>query len=112
MAVDVEKLKGDVHIPAKTMFKRIYQYFKPEIAKFIGAMLLIVLNVVLDTILPLFVSSITNNLKSEGINLDFIIGMAVTYLAIGIFNQAFLVWESAIAKSRAKHHLHSAKRRV
>lgn len=112
MAVDVEKLKGDVHIPAKTMFKRIYQYFKPEIAKFIGAMLLIVLNVVLDTILPLFVSSITNNLKSEGINLDFIIGMAVTYLAIGIFNQAFLVWESMLLQKAGQSIIYTLRNDV
>lgn len=112
MAVDVEKLKGDVHIPAKKMFKRIYQYFKPEIAKFIGAMLLIVLNVVLDTILPLFVSSITNNLKSEGINLDFIIGMAVTYLAIGIFNQAFLVWESMLLQKAGQSIIYTLRNDV
>ena len=59
-------------------------------------MLLILVNVVLDIILPLFVSRITNNLKSDGINLEFIIGMAVAYLAIGVFNQAFLVWESML----------------
>lgn len=112
MAVDVEKLKGDLHIPAKTMFKRIYQYFKPEIAKFIGAMLLIVLNVVLNTILPLFVSSITNNLKSEGINLDFIIGMAVTYLAIGIFNQSFLVWESMLLQKAGQSIIYTLRNDV
>lgn len=112
MAVNVEKLKGDVHIPTKTMFKRIYQYLKPEMAKFVGAMLLIVLNVVLDTILPLFVSSITNNLKSEGINLEFIVGMAVTYLAIGIFNQAFLVWESMLLQKAGQSIIYTLRNDV
>lgn len=112
MAVNVEKLKGDVHIPTKTMFKRIYQYLKPEIGKFIGAMCLIVLNVVLDTILPLFVSSITNNLKSEGINLEFVIGMAVTYLAIGVFNQAFLVWESMLLQRAGQSIIYTLRNDV
>ena len=67
MQSEVEKLKGDVHIPSKVMYKRIWHYLKPETARFVGAMLLILVNVVLDIILPLFVSRITNNLKSDGI---------------------------------------------
>lgn len=112
MASDVEKLKGDVHIPTGVMLKRIYKYLKPEMAKFVGAMLLIVCNVVLDIILPLFVSAITNNLKSEGINLEFVIGMAVAYLAIGVFNQAFLVWESLLLQKAGQNIIYSLRNEV
>lgn len=111
-SIDVEKLKGDVHIPTKTMFKRIYRYLKPEMRRFIEAMLLIVLNVLLDTALPLFVSSITNNLKSEGINLEFIVGMAVTYLAIGVFNQAFRVWESMLLQRAGQSIIYTLRNDV
>ncbi len=112
MQSDVEKLKGDVHIPTKKMFKRINRYLKPEMGRFVGAMLLILVNVVLDIILPLFVSQITNNLKSEGINLEFIIGMAVAYLAIGVFNQAFLVWESMLLQKAGQSIIYTLRTEV
>lgn len=109
MQAELEKLKGDAHIPAKEMFKRIYRYLKPEMGKFVGAMTLILFNVVLDIILPLFVSQITNNLKSDGINVEFIIGMAVAYLAIGVFNQAFLVWESMLLQKAGQNIIYTLR---
>ena len=112
MQSDAEKLKGDVHIPIKDMFSRIYRYLKPEMARFVGAMLLILLNVVLDIILPLFVSQITNNLKSDGINVEFIVGMAVAYLAIGVFNQAFLVWESMLLQKAGQNIIYTLRNEV
>lgn len=112
MQSEVEKLKGDVHIPSKEMYKRIWRYLKPEAARFVGAMLLILVNVVLDIILPLFVSRITNNLKSDGINLEFVIGMAVAYLAIGVFNQAFLVWESMLLQKAGQSIIYTLRTEV
>lgn len=112
MQDDVEKLKGSVHIPTKTMFKRINHYLKPEIARFIGAMLLILVNVALDIILPLFVSKITNNLKSDGINFEFIIGMAIAYLAIGVCNQGFLVWESMLLQKAGQNIIYRLRNEV
>lgn len=112
MQSEVEKLKGDVHIPSKDMYKRIWHYLKPETARFVGAMLLILVNVVLDIILPLFVSRITNNLKSDGINLEFIVGMAVAYLAIGVFNQAFLVWESMLLQKAGQSIIYTLRTEV
>ncbi len=112
MQSEVEKLKGDVHIPSKEMYKRIWHYLKPETARFVGAMLLILVNVVLDIILPLFVSRITNNLKSDQINIEFIIGMAVAYLAIGVFNQAFLVWESMLLQKAGQNIIYTLRTEV
>lgn len=112
MQSDAEKLKGDVHIPTKDMFSRIYRYLKPEMGKFVGAMTLILFNVVLDIILPLFVSQITNNLKSDGINVEFIVGMAVAYLAIGVFNQAFLVWESMLLQKAGQNIIYTLRNDV
>lgn len=112
MQAELEKLKGDVHIPTKDMFSRIYRYLKPEMVRFVGAMLLILLNVVLDIILPLFVSQITNNLKSDGINVEFIVGMAVAYLAIGVFNQAFLVWESMLLQKAGQNIIYTLRNEV
>lgn len=112
MINEVEKLKGNVHIPTKVMLKRINNYLKPEIARFVGAMLLIVVNVVLDIILPLFVSRITNNLKSDGINLQFIVGMAIAYLAIGVCNQGFLVYESMLLQKAGQNIIYRLRTEV
>ena len=112
MTNEVEKLKGNVHIPTKVMLKRINNYLKPEIARFVGAMLIIVVNVVLDIILPLFVSRITNNLKSDGINLQFIVGMAIAYLAIGVCNQGFLVWESMLLQKAGQNIIYRLRTEV
>lgn len=112
MINEVEKLKGNVRIPTKVMLKRINNYLKPEIARFVGAMLLIVVNVVLDIILPLFVSRITNNLKSDGINLQFIVGMAIAYLAIGVCNQGFLVWESMLLQKAGQNIIYRLRTEV
>lgn len=112
MTDEVEKLKGNVHIPTKVMLKRINNYLKPEIARFVGAMFLIVVNVVLDIILPLFVSRITNNLKSDGINLQFIVGMAIAYLAIGVCNQGFLVWESMLLQKAGQNIIYRLRNEV
>ena len=112
MTNEVEKLKGNVHIPTKVMLKRINNYLKPEIARFVGAMLLIVVNVVLDIILPLFVSRITNNLKSDGINLQFIVGMAIAYLAIGVCNQGFLVYESMLLQKAGQNIIYRLRTEV
>lgn len=112
MINEVEKLKGNVHIPTKVMLKRINNYLKPEIARFVGAMLLIIVNVVLDIILPLFVSRITNNLKSDGINLQFIVGMAIAYLAIGVCNQGFLVYESMLLQKAGQNIIYRLRTEV
>lgn len=96
MCEDLEKLKGEKHIPIGENLKRIFKYMKPEMPKFVLAMFLIAVNVVLDIIVPLFVSAITNNLKSPDINLQFIIGLALSYLAIGVVNEVFLYCESML----------------
>lgn len=96
MSENSEQLKGEKHIPVGENLKRIFKYMKPEMPKFILAMFLIAVNVVLDIVMPLFVSEITNNLKSPDINLNFIIGLALSYLAIGVVNEVFLYCESML----------------
>ncbi len=96
MSKDLEKLKGEKHIPLGENLKRVFKYMKPELPRIILAMILIIVNVGLDIVMPLFVSEITNNLKSLDINLRFIIGLAVSYFAIALVNQIVLYIESMI----------------
>ena len=93
---DQEKLKGDHKIPFGQLMKRIYHYLKPEMGYFVLAFVLLLLNVGLDIISPLFTSAITDELGMESINIKFIIGLAILSFVIVIFNQGFLYIESMI----------------
>lgn len=93
---EFEKLKGDSHIPLSVMLKRIFRYMRPELGKLIFAAVLIVVNVVLDVILPLFLSGITDHLKSEHILLGFVVGLAVCYFVIAALNEGVLYIESML----------------
>lgn len=96
MSENIEKLKGEVHLPLKTMLQRIWVYMKPEMPKFIFALFLIAVNIAWDVVCPLFIGEITNNLKSDSINLHYIVVIAVSYLAISIVSQAVLYCESML----------------
>lgn len=108
----LEKLKGDVHIPARVMIKRVSGYLKPEALRFVLASLLIVINVVLDVVLPLVVSRITGELKSDTIHIEYVVGLAVSYLAIGVFNQAFLYWESMLLQKAGQNIIYTLRNQV
>ena len=108
----LEKRKGDVHIPARVMIKRVAGYLKPEALRFVLASLLIVINVVLDVVLPLVVSRITGELKSDTIHIEYVVGLAVSYLAIGVFNQAFLYWESMLLQKAGQNIIYTLRNQV
>ncbi|MDE6075021.1 MAG: ABC transporter ATP-binding protein/permease [Clostridia bacterium] len=83
-------------MPFRETFRRTFKYLKPQLPRLIFAFLLIILNVAFDVALPVFISSATDNLKSNSVNLNFIIGLAVGYLAIGTVNQVVLYIESML----------------
>lgn len=83
-------------MPLRETFRRTFKYLKPQLPRLIFAFLLIILNVAFDVALPVFISSATQNLKSNSVNLNFIIGLAVGYLAIGTVNQVVLYIESML----------------
>ena len=80
----------------RATFKRIFKYLKPQLPRFITAVLLIILNVAFDVALPVFISSATDNLKSNSVSLNFIIGLAAGYVVIGTVNQIVLYIESML----------------
>ena len=87
---DNNLLTGEKPMPLKVTLKRTFRYLKPQLPRFIVALALIVLNVAFDIVMPLFVSSATDSLQSNSVNLNFIIGLAVGYVAIGAVNQIVL----------------------
>ncbi|MCH5142655.1 MAG: ABC transporter ATP-binding protein [Clostridiales bacterium] len=83
-------LTGDKPMPFGVILKRTFRYIKPQLPRFIIAFILILLNVAFDVALPMFVSAVTDNLKSDHLVLTIIIGFAVGYIALGAVNQIVL----------------------
>ena len=82
------------------VLKRTYQYIKPEIWSFVLAFVLIIINVGLDIITPLFTKWITDGLQpklpQDLITLGALLSLAFGYLIICVVNQGFLYFESMI----------------
>ena len=83
-------LSGDKPMPFFRALKRTFPFLKPQLPRFIAAFALVLLNVGLDVALPMFVSAVTDNLKSESIALTVIIGFSVGYITLGVVNQIIL----------------------
>ena len=96
---ELEKLKGDVKLPLSVIIKRTLKYIKPEMKSFILSLLLLILNVVLDSISPIFTSKITDALVVENINIKYILILVITSFLITILNQLFLYIESNVLQN-------------
>ena len=104
-----ERLKGDKKIPAHLLIRRTMHYIKPELPRFIGAFLLMIVNVGLDLALPLFISRITDALTSDAPELKFIIVLAALYLVISVANNVFLYIESMLLQKAGQNTVYALR---
>ncbi len=95
-AEDIEKLKGDKKIPRTVMLKRTMKYLKKEWLSFVLASLLIIANVGLDIIFPLFMQQLTNNLQSPDISMKIILMIALGFFGLSVISQVFHYFLSMI----------------
>ena len=87
---ELEKLKGDVKLPLRVIIRRTLKYISSEKGGFILSLLLLGLNVALDSISPLFTSRITDELVQDNINIKLILNLVLLSFALTCINQAFL----------------------
>ena len=90
MQNDEMRLKGDKKLGIGVVLKRTLSYVKPELPRFILAFAMIILNVALDIILPLFIGEIVDILQSEEIIFSNVLWLVILYFLIGIVNQFLL----------------------
>ncbi len=114
---DTMKLKGDHKIPNKTLIKYLFNFIKPELWKFLIAMLLIVVNVALDIILPIIIIKFTDLLKqttpTSGQELLLgLISFAIGYFILGVFNQVFLYTESMLLQHTGQKIIYNLRMKV
>ncbi|MDY4158752.1 MAG: ABC transporter ATP-binding protein [Candidatus Onthovivens sp.] len=107
-----ENILLDKHLPTFSMIKRSFGYIKPEIKTFILTFVFIIFNVVLNVALPLFIGEITKNLKSDQINLEYIIFLVVVYFILNFLNQVFLYFETMILQKAGQRIIYKLRMEV
>lgn len=107
--LELEKLKGDKKIPLKILFKRTLHYVKPEWVRFLLAAIFILINVLLDVILPLFLAEITKDLQILPINIQRILGIVVVYLLVGGINLLFFYAESILLQTAGQNIIYTLR---
>ena len=111
------KLKGDHKIPRKQLIKHLYNFIKPELFKFILALLLIVINVGLDIACPLLVTKHTEILTDLTVNsgqevLLAIISFAVGFIVLSSLNQIFLYVETMLLQRTGQKIIYNLRMKV
>lgn len=112
MEKELEKLMGDRKIPLTTLFKRTFHYVKPELPHFLFALFLILINVGIDVVLPLIISKITTNLKSDYLDLILILVLVIGYFLLSLINQVFLYFESMILQKAGQKIIYNLRMEV
>ena len=114
------RLKGDHKIPRKELTKHLYNFIKPELLKFLLAMLLIVINVGLDIVCPLLISKHTEVLRQItvlGPLADNSLFMAIISFAAGFFilsvaNQFLLYAETMLLQHTGQKIIYNLRMKV
>ena len=104
-----ERLEGDKKIPFGTLLRRSLVYVKPHIWTFVGAGLLLLINVGLDVFLPIIMSWVTNDLTGPAPNLTYLIMLAVLSLVICVINNAFLYVESMMLQKAGQQTVYELR---
>ena len=104
-----ERLKGDKKIPFRELWRRIFAYLKPEMKSFLGAALLLIVNVGLDIALPLITSRITDDLTGRKGDLTHLIILAVVYFVICVMNNLFLYFEAMLLQKAGQRVIYNVR---
>ncbi len=112
MDEELEKLKGDHKLPLSVIIRRTLKYISSEKGGFILSLVLLFLNVLLDSISPLFTSRITDELVQDSINISLIVNLSLLSFAIMCINQAFLYIESMILQNCGQRIIYRLRQEI
>ena len=104
-----DRLSGDVKIPFGQFVRRVRAYLRPERVRFTAAGVLILVNIALNVILPLFMSRITDHLTSDHLDLRFLFATVAIYLLICLVNDAFLYIESMLLQRAGQQIIYNLR---
>ncbi len=109
---ELEKLKGDVKLPLSVIIRRTLKYIGSEKGGFIFSLLLLALNVALDSISPLFTSRITDELVKDSINIKLILNLVLLSFALTCINQAFLYLNAHILQNCGQRIIYRLRKEI
>ena len=112
MQEDNEKLFGDKKIPSRIMIKRLWHYIGPEWKSFAFAFFLILLNVGLDVVLPLFFRQFTNVIAEMSTVFSYIVGLTIGYFSLSIVSQLLIYFESMILQKTGQKIVYQLRMEV
>ena len=88
------------------------RYILPEWKSFLFAFFLIILNVGVEVILPLFLKEFTDAIADYNTALSFIIGLSLGYLGICVINQVFIYFESMVLQKTGQRIVYKLRMEV
>ncbi|MCR4633791.1 MAG: ABC transporter ATP-binding protein/permease [Erysipelotrichaceae bacterium] len=109
---ELEKLKGDVKLPLSVIIRRTLKYIGSEKGGFIFSLLLLGLNVALDSISPLFTSRITDELVKDSINIKLILNLVLLSFVLTCINQAFLYLNARILQNCGQRIIYRLRKEI
>ena len=112
MQEDNEKLFGDKKIPSRIMIKRLWHYIGPEWKSFALAFILILLNVGLDVVLPLFFREFTNVIAEMSTVFSYIVGLTIGYFSLSFVSQLLIYFESMILQRTGQRIVYKLRMEV
>ena len=112
MNEELEKLKGDHKLPLSVLIRRTLKYISKEKGWFILALFMLGINVILDSISPLFTSRITDLLVEDNINIKLIMNLVLLSFVIMCINQMFLYFESRILQRSGQRIIYRLRNEI
>ena len=133
---DELRLKSDRKLDSWTILKRNIKYVKPELGKFIASLLLMIVNVGLALVLPLFMQDVTNSLnlkanpdveftfnfikenikifefKESIIDFNFVLILVIAYFVISAINQVILYVEAMLLQKAGQRIVYEMRMEV
>lgn len=106
------KLKGDHKLPFSKKIKRTFFYIKPQLWRFVLALLLIVAQVGFDVVFPMLMKDITNELQKADPVWSYILGIGLGYLGLVIVGQIVLYFESIILQKAGQTIIYNLRMEV
>ncbi|MCR4855200.1 MAG: hypothetical protein K5908_03435, partial [Erysipelotrichaceae bacterium] len=109
---ELEKLKGDVKLPLSVIIRRTLKYISSEKGGFILSLFLLALNVLLDSISPLFTRAITDELVKDDINIRLIMNIVILSFLITCINQFFLYLNARTLQNSGQRIIYRLRREI
>ena len=113
MDEELLKLRGDKTLPTKVLFKRMVKYLKPEIWSFVLAFFFIILNVLIDAVMPSLLGYLVDCFEAPPSNLlKIVIFTTIGYFGLTLINQAFRYLETMILQKAGQRIIYRLRTEV